>query len=158
MRFLPGVCLLGLLVAGWNDAPASDCVFTRGDVNSSGVVDLNDAEAIVAFIFLGESIPNCYDSADVNDNGLVELGDYVYLVRYLFGFGPKPPAPFPDPGVDTTPGITIPTDPDPRFTFKIGTAIGYASNTGLKIPLMVSNTDPLFGFQMVFQYDGNLLR
>jgi hypothetical protein len=154
-----GLVLVGSMAAGgWCRVLAADCTFIRGDVNNSGAVDLNDGVDILAYIFLGVSIPPCYDAADVNDNGLVEMSDYLYMARWIFAGGPPPPAPYPTAGVDPTPGTTVPADRDPRFTFSIGEAIGFASNTGLKIPIMVSNDVPIGGFQMVFQYDGNLLR
>ncbi|MGH2628387.1 MAG: dockerin type I repeat-containing protein, partial [Anaerolineales bacterium] len=147
---------LTLLGAG---PPAhGQCVFTRGDVNGTGVVDLNDAVDILAFIFLGETVPLCPEVADVNDNGIVELSDYTYMARWILDAGPPPPAPYPDKGVDPTPGTTVPAEPDPRFTFKIGESIGFASNTGLKIPLFLSSEVELLAFQMVFEYDGSIVR
>ncbi len=155
------LALIGV-VLGWIGIQAQDpCTFKRGDINNDEplhVVDLNDAVDLLAYIFIGESVPVCYDAADINDNGLVELSDYIYFTKWLFQGGPPPPPPFPDFGEDPTPGVTIPAERDPRFTFKIGEAIGFASNTGMMIPLYVSNEVPINGFQMVFQFDGNLIR
>ena len=44
----------------------------------------------------------CVDAADIDDNGTVEITDALYIVEYLFLKGARPPAPFPDPGVDPT--------------------------------------------------------
>ncbi len=165
LTWIHGGLLCLALAALPGSAAAEDCKFARGDINSSGVVDLNDAVLLIAYLFEGEIIPPCRDAADMNDNGIVEMSDYTYLARYLFADGPPPPPPFKQQGiteadkaVDPTPGITVPAERDARFTFKIGEAIGYASNTGLKIPLYISNADAIGGFQMVFQYDGTLLR
>ena len=149
--------VLAMGVCGWRPLEAQ-CQFIRGDLNNTGVVDLNDAVDILAYLFLGETVPPCYDAADVNDNGVVELSDYIYMARWTFSGGPPPSAPFPERGSDPTPGTTVPTSQDPRFAFKIGQAFGFASNTGLKIPLLVSNEVPINGFQMVFEYNGSLLR
>src|SRR5574341_1275289 len=52
-----GLALTGL--SGWGNGSLAQCVFARGDVNNSGVIDLNDAVDILAYIFLGESVPPC---------------------------------------------------------------------------------------------------
>jgi len=152
--------LIGLSGLIWGTTARAQCVFKRGDINNDflHVVDLNDAVDLLAYLFIGESVPICYDAADANDNGLVELSDYYYLTKFFFEGGPPPPPPFPEFGEDPTPGTTVPSDRDPRFKFTIGEAIGFASNTGLLIPLYISNEIPIGGFQMVFQYDGDLLR
>ncbi len=159
--------LSALAGMGWTSSSEAqtDCTFLRGNIfwnagdPDKNIVDLNDGVRILAFLFLGETNQApCPAAADVNDNGLVELSDYVYLVKSIFDAGSPVPAPYPTPGTDPTPGVTVPDTPDPRFTFKIGDAIGFASNTGLIIPLMLSNSVPISGFQMAFKYDGNLLR
>ena len=68
-------------------AGAQECSFVRGDITGTlpgetPVVDLNDGVDILAFLFIGRSIPNCTAAADINDNGLVELSDYTYLVNH----------------------------------------------------------------------------
>src|SRR5213593_1243967 len=112
------------LLASWaflqGSSAQAQCTFIRGDLNATGTVDLNDAVDILAYIFLGETVPPCYDAADANDNGLVELSDYVYMVKWIFSGGPPPPAPYPAAGIDPTPGTTVPTAPDSRFKFKFG--------------------------------------
>jgi hypothetical protein len=141
----------------------AQCEFIRGNVtNETGVdaVDLNDAVDLLAYLFLGTfgSRPECRDAADVNDNGFVEVSDYLYLVTFLFHEGPPPPAPFPNRGVDPTPGASAPEQRDERFTYRIGHAVGFPSHTGLEIPLTLSSQVAIEGLQMVLEYDGNLLR
>jgi len=140
-----------------------DCTFVRGDITgtSSGsdpVVDLNDGVDILAFLYLGRSVPNCMAAADINDNGLVELSDYTYLVNFLFNGGPQPPAPYPAPGTDPTPGVTVPNERDSRFIYKIGTGAGVPSNTGIAIPITLSNSVEITGLTMVLKYSPDALR
>jgi hypothetical protein len=156
------VLALGLVVATSRAAKVlgtpGDCTFLRGNITDDTevpVVDLNDGVNILAYLFLGVSVPDCLDAADVNDNGVVEMSDYTYLVNFLFDGGPAPPAPFPDFGNDPTPGVSIPDDPDPRFRFSIGTGAGVPSNTGIALPLLVSNDVPITGLQMVLGYNQN---
>jgi hypothetical protein len=76
-------------------------LFQRGDVTGEGVVDTNDALAILAFLFQHGSIA-CLDSADVEDDGRVTVLDAIRLVLYLFAGGQEPEAPFAAPGPDPT--------------------------------------------------------
>ncbi|HLU49707.1 MAG TPA: hypothetical protein VK116_16525, partial [Planctomycetota bacterium] len=133
------------------------CEFIRGEVNNLNgleVVDLNDAVEILAYLYLGVSVPECPDAADVNDNGVVEPGDFFYLVEFLFQDGPPPPAPYPARGVDPTPGITVSEERDERFVFAIGRGAAVPSNTGLELPVTISNAEPISGLQMVLEYNG----
>jgi hypothetical protein len=78
-------------------------LFTRGDVEENDEVNIADAVAILGFRFLGSAPPLCLDAADIDDDGGIELADALGLLNFLFLAGSKPAAPFPDPGVDTTP-------------------------------------------------------
>jgi hypothetical protein len=164
IRSIATLAFAGLVAFGLTGRASGQCEFIRGDIFHDGTdpstVDFNDGVRIISFLFNypSEQFPQCYDRYDLNDNGIVEVGDYVYLMQYFEG-GPPPKAPYPNPGLDPTPGVvTIPSAPDPRFKFTIGESIGYASNTGLKIPLYISNSVPISGFQMVLEYNGSLLR
>ena len=144
-------------------ASAQECSFVRGDITGTlpgetPVVDLNDGVDILAFLFIGRSIPNCTAAADINDNGLVELSDYTYLVNHLFDGGPAPPAPFPEAGVDPTPGVTVPEARDDRFHYQLGTGAGVPNNTGISIPVTLTNTAAITGLTMVLKYNPNQLR
>lgn len=151
------------LFGGPLQAQGEPCIFIRGNVvdknpDSSPVVDLNDAIDILAILFLNRSTPPCGDAADVNDNGLVELSDYTYLVNFLFNGGPPPPSPFPEAGEDTTPEITVPDDPDDRFEFTLGAGEGVPNNTGISIPVTLSNEVPITGLTMAISYDPARIR
>jgi hypothetical protein len=139
------------------------CTFVRGDITGTlpggePVVDLNDGVDILAFLFIGRSVPPCKDAADVNDNGLIELSDYTYLVNHLFNGGPAPPPPFPAAGTDPTPDVTVPADRDARFTFTLGMSAGVPSNTGIAVPVTLSNSEGISGLTMIFTYSPDQLR
>ena len=77
-------------------------IFQRGDCNSDDKVDLADASTIIASQFQGLPIL-CADACDGNDDGLINLADSVYVMNWLFKFGPTPPDPGPfDNGPDPT--------------------------------------------------------
>ena len=77
-------------------------VFQRGDCNSDDKVDLADSATMLANQFNGLAIL-CSDACDSNDDGQLNMADSVYLLNWLFKFGPIPPAPGPfDDGADPT--------------------------------------------------------
>ena len=143
-----------------------DCRFVRGNIvnleapDAPPVVDLNDAVDLVAYLFIGRSIPisGCSDAADANDDGLVTMADYTYLVNFLFDNGPPPPAPYPAAGTDTTPGVTVAEERDARFAFSIGTASGVPHNTGLAVPITITNDAAITGLTMVLKYNPQQIR
>ena len=98
------------------------------------------------------------DAADADDDGLVTMADYSYLVNFLFDGGPPPPPPYPEAGTDPTPGITIPDERDDRFMFGIGTTTGVPHNTGLSVPVTVTNSAAIYGLTMVMKYDPEQIR
>ena len=82
--FAAGVCIGG------------DLEFRRGDVDNDSQVDIFDGVWIAQAI-LETGIPlTCMDAADTDDNGALEpIVDAIYLLNYLFLFGPPVPAPEP---------------------------------------------------------------
>jgi hypothetical protein len=84
--------------------------FRRGDCNDSPrgamSVEIADAAAILGFLFHDGSFrfePPCLDACDANDDGKVDTADAVYVLRYLFQHGSRPPDPGPNvPGPDPT--------------------------------------------------------
>ncbi|MCH2367236.1 MAG: hypothetical protein MK554_08495 [Planctomycetes bacterium] len=70
-------------------------VFHRGDTNDDGFVDLADGVTVFIFLFLGDTIIYCLDSADIDNNERVESTDGIRILVYLFAGG-EPPA---EPGV-----------------------------------------------------------
>ncbi len=71
-----------------------DDIFQRGDCNSDDKVNLADAATVLGQQFLGIQVL-CADACDSNDDGSINLADSVFLLNYLFKFGPTPPAPGP---------------------------------------------------------------
>ena len=78
-------------------------LFLRGDYDNDLQVAINDAIALLAFLFTSGAPPFCIDSADVNDSGIIDLADPVTLLNFLFtGTAAPPPYPWPSPGADPT--------------------------------------------------------
>ncbi|MFN0058319.1 MAG: hypothetical protein ACKVX7_07660 [Planctomycetota bacterium] len=69
--------------------------FTRGDVSGDASVQINDAIAILSYLFSGGATPSCLDAADCNDNGAVGIDDAIFVLGYLFQSTTAPPAPGP---------------------------------------------------------------
>ena len=83
-------------------------VFQRGDCNSDDKVDLADSATMLANQFNGLPIL-CPDACDSNDDGSLNMADSVYLLNWLFKFGPIPTAPGPyEDGPDPTTDDTLP--------------------------------------------------
>ncbi|MAJ28471.1 hypothetical protein CBD41_03535 [bacterium TMED181] len=83
-------------------------VFTRGDANGDGSVDVSDAVTVLQYLFEGFVI-ECVDSADYGDNGSVNIADPVGIVGFLFGGESPPSAPYPSCGIDPTETDGLPT-------------------------------------------------
>jgi hypothetical protein len=75
--------------------------FVRGDVNTTGSVEISDALAALVHLFAGRPI-FCEDTADTDDNGTLNLSDAMVILNYLFKDGAPPAAPFPALGIDPT--------------------------------------------------------
>ncbi|MBI4584524.1 MAG: hypothetical protein HY717_10950 [Planctomycetes bacterium] len=78
-------------------------LFTRGDANADGQMDISDAVVLLLHLFAGRPAPSCSKSADVNDDGELEIGDAIHALSYLFLTGETPAPPFGACGADTTP-------------------------------------------------------
>jgi hypothetical protein len=78
-------------------------VFVRGDANQDTTVNVADPVFTIGFLFQDRTPPPCMDAADANDDGVVDLADAIFILQYYFMRGIRPPAPFPNPGVDPTP-------------------------------------------------------
>ncbi|MEM7168220.1 MAG: hypothetical protein AAF581_22425 [Planctomycetota bacterium] len=103
---------------GFPTLPCQVCVeapriFIRSDCNGDGLQNIADASTVIVTSFLGFQAP-CLDACDSNDDGMVNLADAVYILNYMFKFGPPPPPPFDDngdfifdPGVDPTADVPV---------------------------------------------------
>lgn len=68
--------------------------FLRGDCNTDVQVDLADAATVIASQFQGFEV-GCLDACDANDDSIINLADSVFLLNFLFLFGPTMPDPGP---------------------------------------------------------------
>ena len=63
----------------------SVAVYTVGDVNDDGYVDVADVAGVVCFILDTADASLVFKAADVDGNGVVEVTDYVALVNIILG-------------------------------------------------------------------------
>ncbi len=97
LRWTMGESDGGWQYCGWNiddiQVTAYQYGVTCGDVNADGSVDAADIIALINYLYLEASPPQCQpitSCADVNLDGEVDVGDIVYLINYLFIEGPEP--------------------------------------------------------------------
>ncbi|MEE9442497.1 MAG: dockerin type I repeat-containing protein [candidate division Zixibacteria bacterium] len=67
-----------------------ELTFICGDANGDGVVDGDDPQYIIDFIFNSGPPPDPMEAADANCDGSVNVGDALYLIQYLQNNGPEP--------------------------------------------------------------------
>ena len=101
------------LLTPWGKATAADLfeyaaaldqrVFTRGDPNGDGRMDLSDAIALLLHLFGGWDRIPCHKSADANDDGVLDTADAIFILAHLFAAGAPPSNPFPVCAIDPTP-------------------------------------------------------
>ncbi len=70
-------------------------VFSRGDPNGDGNMDLSDGVFILNFLFTGGDAPECTEAANSNDDTNVDLSDGVFILNHLFTGGPASASPGP---------------------------------------------------------------
>ncbi|MFP6737201.1 MAG: hypothetical protein VCD34_00535 [Planctomycetota bacterium] len=70
-------------------------VFSRGDVDSNGRIELSDGIRVLDYLFRGGEDLGCMEAADLNNDAMVNLTDGVYVLTYLFSAGDPPAAPGP---------------------------------------------------------------
>ncbi|MEM7232354.1 MAG: hypothetical protein AAF517_09280 [Planctomycetota bacterium] len=75
-------------------------LFRRGDVDSSGVINISDPIALLGYLFLGTGEPICLDAGDADDDGAVNITDAVRILAWLFSGGAEPAEPFQSCGSD----------------------------------------------------------
>ena len=78
-------------------------VFSRGDCNATGGIDISDPLTLLGYLFGGDASPSCQSACDIDDGGSLDLSDAINLLSYLFGGGAPPAPPFGSCGVDPTP-------------------------------------------------------
>jgi hypothetical protein len=77
--------------------------FVRADVDGDGVPNVNDAIAVLFYVFINAQGQSCLDRLDVDDDGALGINDPIYLLVWKFVGGEPIPPPFPNEGIDPTP-------------------------------------------------------
>ena len=87
-------------------------VFSRGDGNGDGSLELTDGIIVLNYLFTGGEAPGCMEAADSDNDGQISLTDAVLVLGYLFQGGNAPALPGP-PGVNTGcgPDTDVPGSP-----------------------------------------------
>ena len=87
-------------------------VFSRGDGNGDGSLELTDGIIVLNYLFTGGDAPGCMEAADSDNDGQISLTDAVLVLGYLFQGGNAPALPGP-PGVNTGcgPDTDVPGSP-----------------------------------------------
>ncbi len=68
-------------------------VYTCGDVNDDGAIDILDMIYLIDYKFKDGPEPVSMNEADVNSDGLVNVLDIVYMIDFKFKGGPAPNCP-----------------------------------------------------------------
>lgn len=61
-----------------------------GDADQSGGVDIDDAVALISFIFSGGPAPVPEDAGDVDCSGGIDIDDVVLIIAFIFSGGSEP--------------------------------------------------------------------
>tara|TARA_B100001750_G_C15521756_1_gene612205 strand:- start:999 stop:3248 length:2250 start_codon:yes stop_codon:yes gene_type:complete len=87
-------------------------VFSRGDGNGDGSLELTDGIIVLNYLFTGGEAPGCMEAADADNDAQISLTDAVLILSYLFQGGNAPALPGP-PGVNTGcgPDTDVPGSP-----------------------------------------------
>ncbi len=78
--------------SAWSDS-LSVSIFSRGDCNSDGIIDIEDVIYLINYMYKNGPAPNPLEAGNANCDGIVDIGDAVYLINYLFKGGPAPGCP-----------------------------------------------------------------
>ena len=77
----------------WDRGPYP--MFTRGDANLDGAVNLGDVVRLGRILFAAEAT-SCLLAADLGGDESLDLSDLIRLVQFLFAMGPPPEQPYPE--------------------------------------------------------------
>ncbi|MCX6829303.1 MAG: M12 family metallo-peptidase [candidate division Zixibacteria bacterium] len=74
-----------------HDGIGDACPYLCGDVNNSGVVNIQDITYLISYLYKGGPAPvPVWKVGDVNNSGIVNIQDITYLISYLYKGGPAP--------------------------------------------------------------------
>jgi hypothetical protein len=78
--------------SGYQSDPFSFTVnlWTCGDSDGGGDVDIDDVVYLIAYIFSGGPEPVPYEAGDADCSGTVDIDDAVWLINYIFSGGNAP--------------------------------------------------------------------
>jgi hypothetical protein len=65
-------------------------VFTYGDANGDGKINIADVVYLINYLFINGPAPEPLQAGDANCDGVINTADVVYLINYLFIGGPSP--------------------------------------------------------------------
>lgn len=74
----------------FSDEIIEDMLYTCGDANSDGSINVSDAVYIINYVFVGGAQPEPIESADANCDISVNVSDAVYIINFVF-VGGNPP-------------------------------------------------------------------
>ena len=104
--------ILEILEGEPTEMPPAGKQFVRGDVDSSGDLNITDGIFVLNFLFAGTDGPQCEDAADADDSGTVNITDGIFILSFLFGGQAAPPPPHelcgPDPTDDPVECAKVP--------------------------------------------------
>lgn len=106
------ICTVVDMGAYETPAPPTGCpgVFVRGDCNDDAALDVTDAVAVLAYLFLSSPV-TCLDACDMNSDLTLDVSDALYLLASQFVPGsPLPAAPYPNCGLSPSMGTSLGCD------------------------------------------------
>jgi hypothetical protein len=65
-------------------------LYTCGDADGSGDVDIDDVVSLISYIFAGGSAPNPPEAGDADCSNDIDIDDAVYLITFIFSGGNPP--------------------------------------------------------------------
>ncbi len=71
-------------------SPTTLNIFTRGDANIDGTVNVGDGVFLINYVFKGGNAPNPLERGDANCDDGTNVGDAVYIISFVFKGGPPP--------------------------------------------------------------------
>jgi len=73
-------------LAGLQNKEATiEFAFIRGDANSSGYIDIDDAVFLITYLFQSGPAPSPTERGDFNGDLIIDIDDVVAILTYLFG-------------------------------------------------------------------------
>ncbi len=87
------VLTIGVTVADEASSDSTDFnlfVYTCGNVNGNGGIDIDDIVMLINYVFTSGTAPYPVEAGNSNCVGGIDIDDVVHLIAYVFGGGPAP--------------------------------------------------------------------